>query len=79
MTTETFDRTIELTTAQAKQVGFLRVLVVIFSGLFYCAGFAAGRLWLGAVFCALLTRQGWREGQGKAQAAQASAAPGASR
>ena len=64
MTSTTLDTAVEQVTAQARQVRFARFLVTLIAGFFYLAGRLAGCLWFGAVFCALMVRQGWRESAG---------------
>lgn len=51
--------------AQASQVRFSRVLATVIAGVFFALGWAVGRAWTGAVFCALAVRFGFREGTGR--------------
>lgn len=65
MTTAAMDSvTTEQILAEARQVKFSRVLLMIFLGLFWGVGWVTGRLWLGTVFCAISVRRGWRDGAG---------------
>lgn len=50
--------------AQARQVRFSRVLLVLMLGFFWGIGWAAGHLWLGFVVAAVSVRRGWRDGTG---------------
>jgi len=47
---------------QAREVRFGRFLATMVIGFFFAIGWVTGRLWFGAVFCALAVRQGFREG-----------------
>lgn len=64
MTSTTLDAAVQQASAQARQVRFARVLLIVIAGFFFAIGWTAGRAWTGAVFCALMVRQGWREGTG---------------
>ena len=57
---------VDETLERAKKVRFSRVLATAIFGVFFVIGWIAGRLWLGAVFCAFAVSEGWREGSGRA-------------
>lgn len=50
--------------AQARQIRFSHVLLVLFLGFFWGIGWVTGKLFLGAVMCAISVRRGWRDGYG---------------
>jgi hypothetical protein len=57
---------VDQTLQRARGVRFSRVAITAIFGIFFVLGWATGRLWLGAVFCALAVSEGWREGTGRA-------------
>ncbi len=60
-------------TAQARQVHAGRTLLTLLAGAFFLAGWVAFRVaalaWLALAWCAVATREGWREAR-KAEAAR---------
>jgi uncharacterized membrane protein len=64
---------VERITAQARQVHAGRTLLTLLAGFFYVLGWLAFRIcavaWLAVVWCAVATREGWREAR-KAEAAR---------
>ncbi len=64
---------VERITAQARQVHAGRTLLTLLAGFFYLVGWVAFRvatvLWLALAWCAVATREGWREAR-KAEAAR---------
>lgn len=64
---------VERITAQAREVRAGRTLLTLLAGFFYVLGWVAFRVvavvWLAVVWCAVATREGWREAR-KAEAAR---------
>jgi len=64
---------VERITAQARQVHAGRTLLTLVAGFFFLLGWVAFRvvavMWLAAAWCAVATREGWREAR-KAEAAR---------
>ncbi len=64
---------VERITAQARQVHAGRTLLTLLAGAFFLAGWVAFRVaalaWLALAWCAVATREGWREAR-KAEAAR---------
>jgi hypothetical protein len=62
-------------TAQAREVHAGRTLLTLLAGLFFLAGWVAFRVaavaWLALVWCAVATREGWRDAK-KAEARRVS-------
>jgi len=64
---------VERITAQARQVHAGRTLLTMLAGFFFLIGWVAFRVvavaWLALTWCAVATREGWREAR-KAEAAR---------
>lgn len=60
---------LESISAQARQVRFWRTVLTVIAGVLFGAGWVAakalGVAWLGAAWCAVAVREGWREARGK--------------
>ena len=64
MTALTDQVPVDKITARGRQARPGRVLLSLVLGFFYVLGLIPGRLWLGAVDCAVAVRLGYRRGRG---------------
>jgi hypothetical protein len=66
-------------TAQAREVHAGRTLLTLLAGLFFLVGWVAFRVaavaWLALVWCAVATREGWREAKRSEAARKVSRGP----
>jgi hypothetical protein len=52
---------VDLITEQARRVRVGRVLLTLLAGVFYLAGWAAGKAAMAVVWCAVAVKVGWQE------------------
>ena len=53
---------VDAITAQARQVRAGRLLLTLIAAVFYAIGWAAGRVFLAVVWCAVAVKVGWQAG-----------------